>query len=102
MAPSEQADRSDAEELPRWDPDPRQLDMFGGAPESSHGSAAADVRAELTGIIAKARAAPGLPWPPTEVSHWRAAFAQVADELPAEEAAQLRLEFAAELSRLKA
>jgi hypothetical protein len=99
MAPS---DQSDAQELAHWDPDPRQLDMFGPPPTRNYDSDPEDVRAELAEILARVRAAPQVPWPGKEMAYWRTVFPQMAKRLPAEEAAQLRLEFAAELARLEA
>ena len=94
------ADQSDAQ-FGYHSSDPRQLDMFGPPPGRSYDPDPDEVRAELMGILAKARAAPEVPWPAKEASHWGSVFPQMADWLPAEEARQLRLAFAAELERLQ-
>ena len=96
------SDQLDAQEHTHWDPDPRQLDMFGSRPVPACDPDPDSVRTELAEILVKARAAPQVPWPAGEVAHYRAAFPQMASQLPAEEGAQLRLEFAAELTRLDA
>lgn len=61
-----------------------------------------DVRARLRRILAKARAAEKLPWDPDKLLVYRTIFPHMAGWLPEEEAAQLRLEFDAEMARLKA
>ena len=60
-----------------------------------------EVRAELLGILARARAAPQEPWPAKEASYWGTVFPQMANWLPDEEAARLRQAFATELNRLQ-
>ncbi|MDP2619324.1 MAG: hypothetical protein Q8P46_03990 [Hyphomicrobiales bacterium] len=60
------------------------------------------VRARLNKILAEARAAKAMPWEPATVSLYRAIFPRMTNWLPEEEAAQLRLEFEAELARLQA
>jgi hypothetical protein len=106
MAPSDQSDRVDTsergEEFGPYGGDRRQLDMFGSPPAQSYDPDPDVVRSELTGILARARAAPQEPWPAKEVSYWRTVFPQMANWLPAEEADRLRREFGAELARLDA
>jgi hypothetical protein len=107
MAPSDQSDQPDALEVSRefrpYGPDREQLDMFGAPPpEEIPDPDPESVRAELLGILAKARAAPQVPWSAKEASYYRTVFPQMANWLPAEEAQQLRLQFAAELARLEA
>ena len=102
MAPSDQSDRSDAQEFRPYGPDRRQLDMFGSPAPQNYDPDPEDVRAELIDILAKARAAPQVPWPAKEASYWHTVFPQMANWLPAEEAAQLRFEFATEIARLEA
>lgn len=108
MANSDQPDQSDAQgssprgATPTW---PIQFDMFdllGPQPEPNYDPDPEEVRAELLDILVRARAAPQAPWPAKELSYWRTVFPQMASWLPAEEAARLRLEFAAELARLEA
>jgi hypothetical protein len=82
--------------------DPAQLDMFGPPPAQSYDPDPESVRAELMEILARARAAPQVSWPTKEVSYWRTVFPQMANWLPAEEAAQLHREFETELARLAA
>lgn len=107
MAPSDQSDRPDVLEISRefkaYGPDREQLDMFGPPPaEEIPDPDPESVRAELLGILARARAAPQVPWPAKEISYYRTVFPQMANWLPAEEASRLRAEFATELARLEA
>jgi hypothetical protein len=105
MAPSDQPDQADAEEPKRYPPGRVQFDMFellGPQPEPNYDPDPEEVRAELIDILAKARAAPQVPWPAKEVSYWRTVFPQMANWLPEEEANRLRAEFAAEVARLQA
>jgi hypothetical protein len=96
------ADRSDDQEVGYFSSDPAQLDMFGPPPAQNYDPDPESVRAELTAILARARAAPQEPWPAKEASYWGTVFPQMANWLPAEEAQRLRLAFAAELARLRA
>jgi hypothetical protein len=103
MAQTDQADRADAQEFQPYGGDRRQLDMFGSPPaQEIPDPDPEEVRTELLGILATARAAPKVPWPAKELSYWRTVFPQMANWLPAEEAARLRGEFTAELARLEA
>lgn len=61
-----------------------------------------EVRARLHKILAEARCAEKLPWDPDKLLVYRTIFPQMAGWLPEEEAAQLRFEFDAEMTRLKA
>jgi hypothetical protein len=61
-----------------------------------------EVRAELTKILAEARAAKALPWEPKQVSLYKIIFPQMTNWLPEEEAAQLRFDFESEMARLNA
>ena len=79
-----------------------QIDMFGAPPAQSYDPDPDSVRAELNDILARARAAPGQPWDPREVSFYRTVFPQMANWLPEDEAAQLRFAFEAEIARLEA
>ncbi len=58
------------------------------------------VRAELLGVLAKARAAQSFPWDAGRTLYWRTVFPQMTNWLPDEEAAQLRLAFDTEIRRL--
>jgi hypothetical protein len=60
------------------------------------------VGAQLLAVLAKARAARTFPWDPRRTLYWRTVFPQMTNWLPDEEAAQLRLEFDAEIRRLDA
>jgi hypothetical protein len=60
------------------------------------------VRAELLGVLAKARAAQTFPWDARRTLYWRTVFPQMTNWLPDEEAAQLRFEFETEIRRLDA
>jgi len=61
-----------------------------------------EVRAELHQMLAEARAAQEMPWEPERVRLYRTIFPQMSNWLPADEAAQLRSAFEAELARLEA
>jgi hypothetical protein len=60
------------------------------------------VRARLLKILGEARAAETLPWDQDKLLVYRTIFPQMAGWLPADEGAQLRFEFEAEMARLKA
>jgi hypothetical protein len=60
------------------------------------------VRARLHKILAEARAAERLPWDQDQLLVYRTIFPQMTGWLPEEEAAQLRLDFDTEMTRLKA
>ena len=79
-----------------------QLDMFGAPPAKNYDPDPESVRAELNGILARARAAPIEPWDPREVSFYRIVFPQMVNWLPDKEAKRLRREFEKELDRLEA
>jgi hypothetical protein len=61
-----------------------------------------EVRAELLGVLAQARAAQSFPWDARRALYWRTVFPQMTNWLPDEEAAQLRFEFEVEIRRLEA
>jgi hypothetical protein len=85
---------------------PRQRDLppnlFDLAPAPTYRPDPDKVRSRLHKILAEARAAQTLPWEPTTVSLYRTIFPQMTNWLPADEGAQLRFQFEAELARLKA
>ena len=81
---------------------PRQPDLFGPAPAPSYLPDPDKIRSKLLGVLAKARAAPEVPWSPKDADFYRTVFPQMATWLPDDEAARLRREFAAELARLEA
>ncbi len=78
-----------------------QPDLFGAEAAPTYRPDPEKVRSRLHRILAEARAARTLPWGPTRVSLYRTIFPQMTLWLPEEEAAQLRLEFEAELTRLQ-
>ncbi len=78
-----------------------QPDLFGTETEPAYRPNPDKVRARLHRILAEAKAAQTLPWDPTRVSLYRTIFPQMTLWLPEDEAAQLRLEFEAELTRLQ-
>ena len=89
----------------------RQGDLFGNDQEDHSGEdfetpeyhADLDkVREELNRILAEARAAKTLPWDAKRTALYRTIFPQMTNSLPEEEGAQLRFEFEAQITRLKA
>lgn len=79
-----------------------QLELFGGEPVPASRSTAEEMREYLNGLLAEARAAETMPWPPLTVRLYRGLFPQLSFWLPEEESAQLRCEFETELERLQA
>jgi hypothetical protein len=89
---------------------PRQRDLFEGESPversetdlspPSYRPDLVQVRARLHKILAEARAAEQLPWDADRVLLYKTIFPHMAGWLPAEEAAQLRREFDAEMARL--
>jgi hypothetical protein len=61
-----------------------------------------DVRAELMDILAKARAMEREPWDAIEAAQYRRVLSEMAEGLPADEGAQLRLQLEAGKARTKA
>ncbi|MGA8550770.1 MAG: hypothetical protein WB678_11080 [Stellaceae bacterium] len=59
------------------------------------------VRQRLTALLEKARSAEKMPWSEREARMWQTVFPNMANWPPDHEAAQLRLEFAQEMERLK-
>ena len=84
-----------------FDDDP-QPDLFGNAIAPAYRPDPEKVRARLNRILSEAKAARTLPWEPGRVSLYRTVFPQMTLWLPEEEAAQLRFEFEAEMTRLEA
>jgi len=97
-----------------------QIDLFGGPSGPSQQSLFGDgpdrlkapsrefvpspdrVRKKLQRVLNEARVAKSMPWSEHETRMWQAVFPQMAKWLPELEAEQLRLEFSAEIARLKA
>lgn len=90
----------------------RQADLFAPEPQPNlFGEDAAPVayradpdkvRMKLNRILAEARTASILPWDSQQLRLYRTIVPQMSLWLPEEEAAQLRLDFEAEVSRLQA
>jgi len=59
------------------------------------------VRQRLTALLETARSAEKMPWSERDARMWQTVFPNMANWLPDHEAAQLRLEFAQEMKRLK-
>ena len=59
------------------------------------------VRQRLKALLEKARCAEKMPWSERDARMWQTVFPNMANWLPDDEAAQLRLEFAREIERLK-
>jgi hypothetical protein len=87
---------------------PGQASLFGPgegrlqAPQRSTLPDPEVVRARLMALLEKARAADKMPWPERDARMWQTVFPNMANWLPEDEAAQLRLEFETELKRLEA
>jgi hypothetical protein len=91
--------------VPNRQPDlfqPDDPDQFVDQPPRAYTADPDEVRADLHKMLAEARAAKTLTWPPKTVSLYQTIFPQMSKWLPEDEAAQLRLEFEAELARLTA
>jgi hypothetical protein len=59
------------------------------------------VRQRLLALLDQARSADKMPWPERDARMWQIVFPNMANWLPEEEAAQLRLDFAREMERLQ-
>lgn len=79
-----------------------QLELFGGEPVPASRSTVDEMREYLHGLLAEARAAETMPWPPLTARLYRGLFPELSFWLPEEESAQLRFEFETELARLEA
>lgn len=84
-----------------FEPD-TQPDLFGADAAPAYRPDSDKVRARLHRLLAEARAAEALPWDSTRLSLYRTIFPQMTLWLPEEEAAQLRFDFEAEMTRLQA
>jgi hypothetical protein len=58
------------------------------------------IRRRLRSLIEKARTSETMPWPEGDARMWQIVFPDMAKWLPADEAEQLRFEFAREMGRL--
>jgi hypothetical protein len=79
-----------------------QLELFGGGPAPTSRSTPEEMREFLHSLLAEARSAKILPWPPVTAQLYRGLFPQLSFWLPEEESAQLRFAFETELARLEA
>jgi hypothetical protein len=79
-----------------------RIEAFGGGPAPGCAPDPDKTRALLLGLIAEARAAERMPWPPVNAELYRMLFPQMTSCLPEDEGARLRLEFETELARLEA
>jgi hypothetical protein len=59
------------------------------------------VRRRLKALLEKVQSAQKMPWSERDARMWQTVFPNMANWLPDHEAAQLRLEFAQEMERLK-
>jgi len=80
----------------------RQLELFGGEPAPAYGLDPNEMRAQCYALLAEARAAETMPWPPLRARLHRLLFPQMTFWLPEEEGAQLRFDFETEMARLDA
>jgi hypothetical protein len=87
---------------------PDQYSLFGEgesrlqAPRRSFAPDPAAIRERLTRLLALARRSQAMPWSERDARMWQTVFPQMANWLPADEAEQLRFDFAKEIERLKA
>jgi hypothetical protein len=79
-----------------------QFELFGGGPVPASRSTPDEMREFLHELLAEARAAETMPWPPDRARFYRGLFPELSFWLPEEESAQLRFAFETELARLEA
>ena len=83
----------------------RQPDLFGSArpaaPPVSELPDPAEIRVRLHALLAAARAAAVMPWPPERARVHEIVFPNMANWLPEAERDALRRDFAAEMDRLR-
>jgi hypothetical protein len=79
-----------------------QLELFGGEPALPSRSTPDQMRELLHRLLAEARAAETMPWPPERARFYRGLFPELSFWLPEEESVRLREQFTAELARLEA
>lgn len=87
---------------------PAQGSLFGEgedrlqAPQRSMLPDPAAIRLKLQNLLREARDARTMPWSARDARMWQTVFPNMANWLPDDEAAQLRLAFAREMERLRA
>jgi hypothetical protein len=79
-----------------------QPETFEDRPSQGVSADPEEVRAEMLGLLAELRAAKIMPWTEDDVGFYQVVFPQMSNWLPKDEAAQLCLEFDAEMARLNA
>lgn len=85
---------------------PAQASLFGAgedrlqAPQQRSIPDAEAIRLRLRALLEKAKSAETMPWSERDARMWQTVFPNMAKWLPAEEADQLRFEFAQEMQRL--
>jgi hypothetical protein len=96
-----------ADDLDLFGHGPAQGSLFGAgddrlqAPVRRYVPDPEKVRQRLKALLEKARSAEKMPWSQRDARMWQTVFPNMANWLPADEAAQLRLEFVQEMERLK-
>lgn len=89
-----------------WQPDlffsDPQPELLKDQPERVYRADPDEVRRDLMGLLAQARAAQTMPWEPRKVRLYRIIFPQMSRWLPDDEAKQLCFAFEIELARLEA
>lgn len=86
---------------------PEQQSLFGArkdrlqAPQQKFTPDPETVRQRLNALLEQVRTAKTMPWPEREARMWQTVFPNMANWLPEEEAAQLRLQFSKQIKRLK-
>ena len=96
-----------ADDLDLFGHGPAQGNLFGDgddrlqAPVRRYVPDPEKVRRRLKALLEKARSAQKMPWSERDARMWQTVFANMANWLPDDEAARLRLEFGQEMERLK-
>ena len=96
-----------ADDLDLFGHGPAQGNLFGDgddrlqAPVRRYVPDPEKVRRRLQALLEKARSAQKMPWSERDARMWQTVFPNMANWLPDDEAARLRLEFGQEMERLK-
>ena len=102
MRPTERGEPMSRKDQPDLFASDGQLELFEAEPAPAYRPDPDKVRARLQKILAEARAAQSMPWEAARVSLYRTIFPQMTLWLPEEEAARLRFDFEAQMTRLLA